>query len=283
MLNMGNNKLLIMLPGPEEEIKYIMNAGLLDILTDKYGIRIKKSAIIHIVGLCEMEVADQLKEVLDIEKHLEEEEIEFYFKHNIGSVDLEVVCWGDNELLVEEMLHKLKSEIYAVLKNDIYGENNDTLESVLGKLLTRKRKTLTVAESCTGGMLTSKITDAPGSSIYFKQGVVTYSSNSKIKLLNVNSQTIKEHTAVSEEVAREMADNIKKISGANYAISVTGYAGPSASKDLLSKPGIGYIGLAIDEETYVKKVEFSGTRIKIKEKFTIAAMEMLWRQLKNSE
>lgn len=278
ILELESKKTLILLPGPKEEVEYILRDKLLSFLKEKFERQIKKTSVIHIIGLCEAEVATKLKDVLETERHLEEGDIEFYFESYIGGVNLVIDVWWDNELLVDEILHKTKSEICDILKENIIGEDADTIEGVVGKLLTKKRKTLAVAESCTGGLLSSRITDASGSSIYFKQAVVTYSTNAKVKQLNVNPDIIKEHGAVSEDVAKEMAENMKKISGADYALSVTGYAGSAGGKE--AKVGSGYIGLAAPEKTQVKKVEFSGARKKIKEKFTVSALEILWRTLK---
>jgi nicotinamide-nucleotide amidase len=273
-----DNKIIVLLPGPEKEVKYIINDSLIDILKEKFETKIRKKTTIHIVGLCEGIVAKRLKDVIETEKHLEKGELEFYFMQHTGIVDLEIICWGGNELLVDEILHKVKTEIYSIIGDYIYGEDMDTLEAVIGKLLTKQRKYLATAESCTGGMLASRVTDAPGSSIYYRHGAVTYSRKAKINILNVNPETIEKHSAVSDEVAVEMADNMKNIAGADYVISVTGYAGPTSRRDM--KPGQGFIGLATPEGTIVEKFEFSGTRYEVKKKFTVAALEMLWRELK---
>lgn len=278
LLELDNKKILILLPGPEEEVKHILNKYLVDFFKDRFERQIRKTVVIHIIGLCESEAADRLKEILETERHLEEGEIEFYFESKLGVVDIIINCWGDNEMLVDEILHKTKREIYAVLEDDIFGEDDDTIEIAAGRLLTKRRKTITVAESCTGGLLSSKITDAPGSSIYFKLSITPYSSEAKIKQLNINPDTIKKYGAVSEEVAREMAENIKGISGADISISVTGYAGPAEGKKV--NPGTGYIGLSGKDKTVVEKVVFSGSRKEVKEKFAVSALELLWRHLK---
>lgn len=278
IVKLQNRKILILLPSKKEEIEYIMHNELLSFLKEKYETQIKKSSVIHIIHLSESEVAHKLKDIIDIERHLEKGDIEFYFEPYTGGVNLIIDVWWDNELLVDEILHKVKSEIYDILRDNIIGEDRDTISGVVGKLLTKKGKTLAVAESCTGGLLSSIITDAPGSSIYFKHGMVTYSTNAKVKQLNIEHGTIREHGAVSEEVAVKMAENMKKISSTDYAISVTGYAGPGAMEK--SKVGAGYIGLATPEGTISKKVEFSGSRKKVKEKFAVSALELLWHNLK---
>ncbi|MBN2407686.1 MAG: CinA family nicotinamide mononucleotide deamidase-related protein [Elusimicrobia bacterium] len=277
LVELEKRKIMILLPGPGEEVKYIVDRHLFGYLKDKYEKQIRKTSVIHILGMCEADVAEALKEVLETEKHLDEGEIEFIFETSPGSVDLSVICWGNNELLVDNVLHKTKSGIYAVLKDNIFGEDDDTIESVAGRLLTKKRKTLAVCESCTGGLLSSRVTDSPGSSVYFKQGMVVYSTGAKIKQLGLDAGFVKEHGAVSGEVAEEMASRMKEISGADYVLSVTGYAGPDGGKE--EKAGEGYIGLAAPGGTSVSRVSFSGSRKKVKEKFAVTALEILWRTL----
>jgi nicotinamide-nucleotide amidase len=278
IVKVEDNKIIILLPEGIEEIGYILNSKLLDFLKDKFERQITKTADIHVIGICREEAVDRLKEVLSVSEEAEEGAIEFYFKSSPGVVDIRIVSMGSNELLVDENLHKTKTEVYAVLEDNIFGEDGESIEAVIAKMLTRSRKTLSVAESCTGGLLSSVITDAPGSSIIFKQGIVVYSIASKKKMLDVKSETIEKHSAVSEEVAREMAENMKKIYKTDFALAVTGYAGPSA--DLLGMVGSGYIGLASPEKTNVRKVEFTGSRKEVKLKFTYAALEMLWSKLK---
>lgn len=275
-----NNKKLILLPGPKEEVESILNNYLLNYLKEKYERRIRKTLIIHIASMCESEVSDKLKDIIETERHLEEGEIEFCFEASTKGVDLRIECWGDNEMLVDEILHKTKAEVYSVLKDDIYGEDDDKLENIVGKLLTKNHKTLSVAESCTGGLLSSRITDSPGSSIYFKQGLVVYSSSAKSKMLDIPMEYIKKNGAVSKKIAEKMARRANEIYGTDFALSVTGYAGPEKGKK--NNTGKGYIGLADkNNNADIRKVDFYGSRIKIKEKFVFCALEMLWRKLKN--
>ncbi len=268
-----DNKVIVLLPGPAEEVEIILRKNR-SYFKGKFEERIRKTIILHILNMCEAEAADKLKDILETEKHLEEGEIEFYFESSVCGVDITINCFGDNELLVDELLHKTKEEIYLLLKDDIYGENAETLEYAVGRLFIKNKKFLAVAESCTGGLLSSKITDVAGSSIYFRQAAVTYSTSSKIKYLGVDENIIKTYGVVSEEVALQMAEKIKSITGADYAISVTGYAGPAGKE-----PGLGYICLSSSNKTVVKKIKLSDSRKKIKAKFAARALELLWRQV----
>ncbi|HUV25629.1 MAG TPA: CinA family protein [Methanomassiliicoccales archaeon] len=146
----------------------------------------------------------------------------------------------------------------------------------LGKLLRAKNITLAVAESFTGGLVSSMITDAPGSSEYFLVGLVTYSYESKTSLLGVKESTLIKHGAVSEEVAREMAIGVKELSSADLGLSTTGIAGPSGG--MKEKPvGLTYIGLAYRDEMFVEKMILPGTREEIRRAAAIHALDMILR------
>ncbi|MFC2091804.1 CinA family nicotinamide mononucleotide deamidase-related protein [Elusimicrobiota bacterium] len=274
-----DGKIMALLPGPINEVRYILNNELISFLKEKYERSIKKSLIIHFSNICETDVYNKLKEIIDTEQQLEKGDIEFVLESDEGNTDLVIDCWWDNEMLVDEILHKVRSEIYDILSDNIYGENEDTIENVIGRMLTKKRKTLSVAESCTGGLLASIITDSPGSSIYFKQGIITYSNQAKSDQLGIDKKILKEHGAVSSKTAVLMADNYKKISGADYTLSVTGYAGSADSEK--NAPGTGYIGISAENGTNVEIVRFSGSRKDIKRKFAFHALDLLWRNLRD--
>ena len=241
---------------------------------------IRKSTVIHISDMCESESASRLKDILDTEKHLEEGDIEFAFEATAEGSDLIIDCWWDNEMLVDEILHKLKREIYDIIGGDVYGEDTDTIEVAVGKLLMKKKCTLAAAESCTGGLISSRITNAPGSSVYFRQAFVTYSSRSKIDILGLDAGLIKETGAVSSDVASGMASRMRDISKTDYAVSITGYAGPAASTK--ERPGSAYIAVSGPGGVEVQKVMFSGSRSEVKDRFASSALVMLWRVLKRA-
>jgi nicotinamide-nucleotide amidase len=146
----------------------------------------------------------------------------------------------------------------------------------IGKLLRAKNITLALAESFTGGLVSSMITDAPGSSEYFLAGLVTYSYGSKTSLLGVKESTLIKHGAVSEEVAREMAMGVKELLSADLGLSTTGIAGPSGG--MKEKPvGLTYIGLAYRDEMFVEKMILPGTREEIRRAAAIHALDMILR------
>ncbi len=277
-IEISKDKFIILLPGRREEVESIFKRSLLKILKDKYETGIRKTSVLRFAGICEGEIPKSLKKVIETEKHLEKGELEFYFESTGPGCDINITAYGSNEMLVDELLHKTAAEIYAAAGDCIYGCAEETLQEAAGKLLGKNRKTISVAESCTGGLLSSKLTDVPGSSLYFERGVVAYSPSSKKQILNVKSETIKKHSAVSAEVASEMAENIKKESGTDYSISITGYAGPSSERG--KKPGYAFAALSGPSGTEVFELSFTGPRMEVKEKFTYACLEKLWRKLK---
>ena len=137
------------------------------------------------------------------------------------------------------------------------------LEEKIAKLLTRKQKTLSIAESCTGGLLANRITNVPGSSGFFQLGLVVYSNKAKIKLLRIPKNAIVKYGAVSQKVAQSMATSVRKLVGSDFGIAITGIAGPTgATKD---KPvGLVYVALCSKNKTLCYKFLFKGTRTAIK-------------------
>ena len=170
--------------------------------------------------------------------------------------------------------------IYGLLGDVIYGQNQDTLESVVGRLLHKKKLKLSVAESCTGGLISHRITRIPGSSNYFVGGVTSYANSMKSEFLGISEELIVQHGAVSNEVAEAMALGIRSRTKADIALSVTGIAGPDGGTR--EKPvGTVYIGLAASEDTYLFHCNFDGSREQIQEITASTGLDLLRRYLLN--
>lgn len=154
-------------------------------------------------------------------------------------------------------------------------------EWAVGRHLKKMRLTLSVAESCTGGMLSNRITNIAGSSKYFTMAVIAYSNESKISLLDIPKSIIKRYGAVSKETAKYMVEGIKKKAKTDIALSITGIAGPGGGSQ--RKPiGLVFIGLsAKDNKILIKRYQFKGNRLKIKERATTSALKLLLEFLKN--
>ena len=143
-------------------------------------------------------------------------------------------------------------------------------------MLIETKRTVSVAESCTGGMVSTKLTDTAGSSMCFKQSVVTYSNEAKMQLLNVKKETLEQFGAVSEQTANEMLTGILALSKSEYAVSITGIAGPGGGSS--EKPvGLVYIGVSFNGNNEVNKCLFLGTRQDIRERATNVALDSLRR------
>ena len=276
----NKNRIIILLPGPPNELNPMFESYVYPLLKKRFEQKISKSKTLHIFGMPESKVDELIRPVIDTERKLEKEYVSFTILAHKGIIDVKSTVSGANELIIDEILHNLKKEFYDILKDSIYGEDRDTPESVAGGLLMKKKLTLSLAESCTGGLVGDKITNIPGSSIYFKGGIVAYSNELKIKLLNVSQDTLSQFGAVSRETAQEMAVNIRQITGSDIGMSITGIAGPAGSTE--SKPlGLVYFGLATEKDSIVNKREFNPglSRQEIKDFAANYILDMLRRKL----
>ena len=148
------------------------------------------------------------------------------------------------------------------------------LEEELAKLFLKKKKTLSIAESCTGGLICHRLTNIPGSSKFFKAGLIVYSNETKIHLLKIPSQTLQKYGAVSEVVAEKMSQNIRQLLQTDFGVGITGIAGPTGGS--VAKPvGLIFISVSSKEKTICRKFIFKGSRLKIKTQAAMQALKML--------
>jgi nicotinamide-nucleotide amidase len=176
-----------------------------------------------------------------------------------GKVRLRITTRADTPEKAEKKIEPVAEEILSRLGDYYFGEDDETLEDAVGKLLTEWGATLALAESCTGGLLAKRLTDRAGSSAYFVEGLVTYSNESKERLLGVPREILIEHGAVSEPVARAMAEGVRKVAGTDYGLSVTGVAGPDGGTE--EKPvGLVFVGISDESGTVVERLDLSAWR-----------------------
>jgi nicotinamide-nucleotide amidase len=194
-----------------------------------------------------------------------------------GKVRLRITTRAATQEEAEEKIAPVEKEILLRLGDYYFGEDDETLESAVGRLLKERGDSLALAESCTGGLLAKRLTDIAGSSAYFKGGLVTYSNESKERWLGVPHEMLLEHGAVSEPVARKMAEGVRKISGADYGLSVTGIAGPDGGTE--EKPvGLVFVGLSGAKGTFAEKLDLSAwahSREAIRERSANRAFDLL--------
>jgi len=198
-----------------------------------------------------------------------------------GSViTLHIVATAATRKQAKSMIARDESCIRQVLGPIIYGTDNETLSTAVGKLLIEKKKTIALAESCTGGLLAKMLTDTPGCSEYFTYGWVTYSNQAKTTQLGVDPDLINQHGAVSECVAEEMAAGARKKAGSNIGIGITGIAGPTGSTE--HKPlGLVYICVNIDGDSAVKRYVFPCSREKVRLRAALTALDLLRGRLRD--
>ncbi|UCF90956.1 MAG: nicotinamide-nucleotide amidohydrolase family protein, partial [Desulfobacterales bacterium] len=186
---------------------------------------------------------------------------------------------GPDERQLREQLDHATQRVAQRMGNKVFSENGDAMEKIVGDLLRQKRATLALAESCTGGLIAHLLTNVPGSSDYLLFAGVTYSNQSKIKVLNVSSTTLERYGAVHEETAKEMAQGARLIAGATYGLATSGIAGPTGGTD--EKPvGTVCIGLATPTGTFGHRYHlYFGSRSMHKQIFAMAALDRLRRAL----
>jgi nicotinamide-nucleotide amidase len=270
-----DNKIFIVMPGVPYEMKTMMNNHVLPRLIEKIGESKEfiKKITLQTTGLPESVVAERLG---DIDELLDTAQLAFL--PNQYGVRLRVTVKSNTEEAANNQLLEIEQKIRSKVGRFIYGRGDENLEEVVGRLLKERELRISVAESCTGGGLADRITNINGSSNYFERGVVTYSNASKVELLKVDEDVMLEKGAVSAEVAMQMAEGIKSISGTDIGISLTGIMGPTGS--VTDKPvGTVYIGYCDDKVCTAKRFQFGEDRVLNKNRATQAALEMVRRSL----
>ena len=191
-------------------------------------------------------------------------------------VDIRLSAKAENENQADQLIDVLGKTLTTLLPHYIYGTDKDDLETIVGRLLTTHNLTLSTAESCTGGLISHRITQVAGSSFYFKRGYVVYSNEAKIDCLNVDPRLLEKKGAVSREVAEWLASSVRQKAKTHVGISTTGIAGPTGGSE--SKPvGLVFIGISDEQISQVFEFHFTGNRELIKKRTSQAALELLRR------
>lgn len=269
-----DGKALFFLPGIPGQMQDLFDRKVLPYLGALYKpAALVRQEIIKIFGLSESEIDARCS---NLEKDFRVLKIGYYPEFPEVHISLTISCEGACE--VNSSAAKIREEVLSRLYPHVFGSGADTMEKVVGDLLRARKLTLSLAESCTGGLIAHRITRVAGSSDYFERGLVTYSNISKTNILGVKKDTLDRYGAVSAETAREMAEGVRKMSRTDIAISVTGIAGPTGGTS--EKPvGTVFIGMATNEEIQVDRFLFWGTREMIQEIATETALDGLRRYL----
>jgi len=263
---------LVCMPGSIREIESIMTSSFIPkIKPFLKGTKFFRKTI-KIFGRTEHEVESKVKELYGMEG------CSFTTLSSLGQVELNFIIEGTSGAQIEKTAQKIDGEIRKRLGTDVFGEDSDTLESVVGRLLTERNLTLSVAESCTGGLLAERMTDIPGSSGYFKGGIVSYTDETKERFLGIPGKEINDFGAISNEIAQDMAKNVREMARSDLSVSITGIAGPGGGT--MDKPvGLVFIAIADAGGVSVEKLTFTGDRLQIRKMAVQSSLDLLRRKL----
>jgi nicotinamide-nucleotide amidase len=274
MIFQKGNKVAISLPGVPFEMKNLIEMGVIPFLEKKYntGFLVHKTVLTY--GLPESELAEK---IVDWENNLPSA-VKLAYLPSPGRVRLRLSMKGqDEDQLVSEINNQIE-KLKIILGDLIFGYDDEPIENIVAKLLIENSKTVCTAESFTGGKIASMLTSVPGSSKYYNGSVVCYATQSKIDVLNVDAELIKNKTVVSREVAQQMAENARTMFDTDFCISATGVAGPDKGEDG-KEIGTAYIALATKSKTLIQKYNFGQPREKMQGRAVAMAFDMLRKEL----
>jgi nicotinamide-nucleotide amidase len=268
-----DGRVVILLPGPPSELKPLFQSECMPRLERRMPAQVIRTRFYRITGLTESDL-DQL--ISPVYSKYTNPATTILAHQGDMQVHLRARCGTAEE--AERLLEEVGGPIEALLGNRIYSRNGEALEQVIGGLLRERGETVSVAESCTGGMVGERITSIPGSSDYFLGGVLAYADKTKTRLLRVPPELIEKHSAVSEEVARAMAEGARATTGSTYAVSTTGEAGPQSSTGaVIGTVFIGFAGPHGPAEA--RRFQMPGGRDRVRGFATHAALDYLRRRL----
>lgn len=274
-LEIGGKHLAI-LPGPPREMQPMFENFVLPKLKPVAGDISVSRRVIKVSGMGESAVDEAIAPI-----YVTYNSVQTSILFNKSEVEVHLALKSNDTADADSELGEIVGKIVGKLGAAVFSVQGETMEKVVGRMLAENGKTLSVAESCTGGLIGSRLTDIPGSSRYFIEGAVTYSNDAKVRMLGVSHQTLDDHGAVSAETAAEMATGMRNRSGTDYAISLTGIAGPDGGTE--EKPvGTVFIGFADAKGTKTMKMTLPGDRFLIRWRSSQAALDYLRRQLLKS-
>ncbi|MBI2339205.1 MAG: competence/damage-inducible protein A [Deltaproteobacteria bacterium] len=265
------------MPGVPKELKQLFHDFILpEIIAARKKALVFESKMLKCFGTAEAALDAALKDMYV--NRVDIENVRIGFRAHFPETFIKLSAWDKNGDQARKRLHDVEAKIRDRIGKYIYGEGDDTLEGVVGALLAKKKQTLAVAESCTGGLAAHRITNVPGASKYFLGGVVSYSNESKTAVLGVSPDTLKKHGAVSSQCAIEMAQGVRRVTKADYAVSITGIAGPAGGTT--DKPvGTFHVALVNHSGNWEKKFFFPVNREWFKLIASSVALERVRRAL----
>lgn len=269
------NTVFVSLPGVPYEMKYLVENEIIPKVVREY----KRPYIIHKTILTYGQGESMVAERIENWENNLPEFLKLAYLPSPGRVKLRLSARGTNKEFLEKSIQENMTSLSKIIGDIIVGfDEDETLEKVLGSLLTQQNKTISTAESCTGGKIAQILTSVSGASRYFKGSIVSYSTETKMAVLGIPEDLIKEYSVVSTEVAKQMAINVKNIMKTDYAIATTGNAGPLKG-DSNSELGTVFIALATPNEVIIEEFNFGQPREKVIDRAVIKSLEILRKEI----
>jgi nicotinamide-nucleotide amidase len=273
MLVEMEGKILAIFPGPPRENQPMFTDHVLPKLRKLSGDILVRRRVLRVTGMGESAIDEAIAPIYRAYQN-----VQTSILFSKVEVEVHLAATSNDENSALATLDELAKRIADQLGIAVFATNGETMEQVIAKLLTDREETVATAESCTGGLIARRLTELPGSSKYFMEGAVTYSNGAKMRTLAVKQETLDKFGAVSSETADEMARGMRERADTDYAISVTGVAGPDGGSE--EKPvGTVWFGLADRESVKTVKVNFPGDRYLIRWRSSQAALDLLRRRL----
>jgi nicotinamide-nucleotide amidase len=270
-----NKKYFIVMPGVPYEMQTMMERFVIPRLKKIIGTpeKIQKRLVLQTTGIPESALFEKLGNIDEILSGGR-----LAFLPNQFGVKLRITVDAKDESEASNHLSEIVQKIRGKAGRYIYAQGEETIEEVVARLLKERSLTISIAESCTGGLITNLLTNVPGSSEYLERGIISYSNAAKVELLKVNEDTLNEYGAVSQEVSMQMAEGIRAISGTDIGLAVTGIMGPTGA--VQGKPiGLVYIGVCDEKFCTAKKFTFGEDRLLNKQRTAQAALDLIRKLL----
>ncbi|HKE56013.1 MAG TPA: competence/damage-inducible protein A [Pyrinomonadaceae bacterium] len=268
-----NGTAIVLLPGPPRENRPMFENHVASRLSGRAGVLRVVRRMLRVAGLGESAVDEKIAPI-----YTQYDNPQTTILFNQSEIEIHLTARGRTESEAEALLDRLSAQIEERLGNAVFSFAGETMEQVVGLKLVVGGYTVAVAESCTGGLVAQRLTEVPGSSKYFIEGVVAYANEAKTRELGVEPMLLLEHGAVSAPVAEAMAEGIRRKAQTDFGLSVTGIAGPGGGSE--EKPvGLVYIALAAEAGTEHRKLTLPGDRQLIRWRASQAALDLLRRRL----
>ena len=269
-----NSTIFVSMPGVPHEMKYIMNEHVLPELAKRFS----SQSIIHRNIMTYGEMEAKLAETLtSFEKELPEE-IKLAYLPGSGIIKLRLTASGPDKRLLSGLVNEQVRKLYNIIPGLIFGEDEETFEMIIGRMLVEKHQTMCTAESCTGGRIANMITSVPGSSSYYKGSVIAYDNSIKNEVLGIPAEILDKFGAVSRESVERMAEGARRLLKTDYSVATSGIAGPDGGSE--SKPvGTVWIAASSDSGTISETHLFWRDRIANINRFSNAALHLLWKKI----